>query len=85
MSKVDAHRDRSLTQLIEALGSFSDLSAASLQLPLQPFAQVQDANNPPQQVTRHLPARIRQDVSFLCSSNNTETYGPMTASTSKYQ
>lgn len=59
MSKVDAHRDRSLTQLVEALGSFSDLSAAPLQLPLQSFAQVQDANNPSQQVTHHLPDKIR--------------------------
>lgn len=59
MSEADAHRDWSLTQLVEALGSFSDLSAAPLQLPLQSFAQVQDANNPSQQVTRHLPDRIR--------------------------
>jgi len=58
MSKADAGHDGSLTQFVETLGSFSDLSAAPLQLTLQSFAQVQDTNYPSQQVTRHLPHKI---------------------------
>lgn len=43
-----------LTELVEALSSLGDLPAAPLQLPLQPLAQVQDPNDPAQQVTGHL-------------------------------
>ena len=43
-----------LTQLIEALGSLGDLPAPALQLALEPLAQVQDTDDPPQEVARHL-------------------------------
>lgn len=43
-----------LTKFVEALGSLGDFPAATLQLPLQPLAQVQDPNDPAQQVTGHL-------------------------------
>lgn len=42
------------TQFIEALSGFGDLSAASLKLPLEPLAQVQDTDDSSQQVTGHL-------------------------------
>lgn len=47
-------REGVLTELVEALGSLGDFPAAPLQLPLQPLAQVQDPNDPAQQVTGHL-------------------------------
>lgn len=43
-----------LTQFIEALSCLGDLSAAPLELTLEPLAQVQDTNDPPQQVAGHL-------------------------------
>lgn len=45
---------RVLTEFVEALSRLGDLSGAPLQLTLQPLAQVQDANDPPQQVAGHL-------------------------------
>lgn len=43
-----------LTEFVQALSSLGDLPAAPLELPLEPLAQVQDTNDPPQQVTGHL-------------------------------
>lgn len=49
-----------LTELAEALGGLGDLPAAPLQLTLQPLAQVQDPNDPAQQVAGHLPGEARR-------------------------
>lgn len=48
-----------LTKFIETLGSFGDLSTAPLKLSLQSLAQVQDTNDPPEQVTSHLQLKAK--------------------------
>lgn len=55
-----------LTQFVEALSSLGDLSGAPLQLTLQPLAQVQDANDPPQEVTGYLGRREDRRGGLTC-------------------
>lgn len=55
-----------LTQFVEALSSLGDLPGAPLQLTLQSLAQVQDANDPSQEVTGHLGRRGNRRSELTC-------------------
>ena len=68
----------SLTELVEALRCLGDLPAAALQLALQPLAQVQDADDPAQQVTGHLwggARQVRQGGALLVNTSLSKQLG----------
>lgn len=59
---------RVLTEFVQALSSLGDLPAAPLELPLEPLAQVQDTNDPPQQVTGYLKQMEERKEARWCST-----------------
>ena len=54
-----------LTEFVEALSCLADFPAAPLELPLQPLTEVQDPDDPPQQVTRPLEDKTHTSDQFI--------------------